>query len=427
MSYKLNDNVEVYTTEEADERFSAGNVQVEKERAEAAEAALDTKIDDEITRATGAEGTNASNIAQNTSAIASLSNTVSGHTTDIAANTSAITAEVARATTAEGTLSNNIINEATRATAAEQSIRADLSVVEVNRSLEAFIFSLEADKPSVNYDAATKIKISDGQLVFVKDTKKWYTATTTSTGGDPVTWTEFQMPGGSVGLTIDQINEALYLQSLQINEASYQQSVQQYIILTGTVPSTDLSDLYKNNTTAGGYPDSTFEYVYSGESISFESAFEGCTGITSVDYLDTHNSTDFTNMFKGCTALTSVCDLDTHNGITFESMFEGCTSALSLPDLDVGSGTSFTDMFKSCTSLTTLEDSVYAPIAGRWQFGDNVSFGVCPLNRESILKVFNGLKEVTGKIITISSVTDSYLSSDDKAIAISKGWTVAIQ
>ena len=197
MSYKLNDNIEVYTTEEADERFSAGNVQVEKERAEAAEAALGTRIDNEITRATAAEGTNASNIAQNTSDIASLSSTVSGFSTDISANTSAITAEVARATTAEGQLSTDLITESARATNAEQ---ANAAIIEVNRAKQIFVFELEADKPDVNYDATTKIKISDGQLIFVKDTKKWYTATTTSTGGDPVTWTEFQMPGGSVNI-----------------------------------------------------------------------------------------------------------------------------------------------------------------------------------------------------------------------------------
>lgn len=200
MSYKLNDNIEVYTTDEADERFSAGNVAVEKERAEAAEAALDTKIDNEVTRATGAEGTNASNIAQNTSDIASLSSTVTQNTSDITANTSAITAEVTRATTAEGQLSTDLITESTRATNAEQ---ANAAVVEANRAKQIFVFELEADKPSVNYDATTKIKISDGQLVFVKDTKKWYTATTTSTEGASVTWTEFEMPGGGGGGEID--------------------------------------------------------------------------------------------------------------------------------------------------------------------------------------------------------------------------------
>lgn len=186
MSYKLNDNVEVYTAEEADERFSAGNVAVEKERAEAAEAALDTKIDNEITRATGAEGTNASNIAQNTSDIASLSSTVSGFSTDIAANTAAITAETDRAIAAEGQLSTDLLAESARASTVE----------ETNRKHQAFIFDIEANKPSVNYDTTTKLKISDGQLAFVIDTKKWYTATTISTAGASVTWTEFEMPGG---------------------------------------------------------------------------------------------------------------------------------------------------------------------------------------------------------------------------------------
>ena len=189
MSYKLNDNVEVYTTDEADERFSAGNVAVEKERAEAAEAALGERIDAEVTRATAAEETNAGNIAQNTSDISNMSSTVTQNTSDIAANTSAITAEVTRATSAEGQLSTDLITEVSRATAAE-------SVIEVNRAHQIFVFELEADKPAVNYDATTKIKISDGQLIFVKDTKKWYVSATSGTQGASVTWTEYSMPGG---------------------------------------------------------------------------------------------------------------------------------------------------------------------------------------------------------------------------------------
>ena len=552
MSYKLNDNVEVYTTDEADERFSAGNVAVEKERAEAAEAALDTKIDNEITRATAAEGTNAGNIAQNTSDIASLSGTVSGFSTDIAANTAAITAEVDRATTAEGTLSTNIINESARAA----------SVEEANRKLQAFIFNIEANKPSVNYDNTTKIKISDGQLAFVKDTKKWYTATTSSIQGASVTWTEFEMPGGGGGggdVTQEELDAAVAAINATIDatkaeleeeiaDAEYAAERTATLIATGEPPVTSIpANTYRGVTTSGVFPGTEFPYLYTHDVTDFNNMFNGSTGLTAITDLDTSNGTNFNGMFRNCTYLTSISDLDTSNGTNFKYMFMNCDSLTSIPNLDTSNGTNFNGMFAGCsaltsipnldtsngtdfetmftncvaltsipnldtsngtmfynmfgncpsltsipdldtsngtnlgcmfenctsltsipdidtssslsynqifngctnltsipdlninanasigralfggcTSLTTLRDNPYAPEGSRWQFKESISFNACPLDRASILKVFNGLATVSGQSITISSTTNGYLSADDKAIAENKGWTVMV-
>jgi hypothetical protein len=83
-------------------------------------------------------------------------------------------------------------------------------------------------------------------------------------------------------------------------------------------------------------------------------------------------------------------------------------------------------MFSGCTSLTTLKDNPLAPEGSRWQFNKNVDFSPCPFDRTSILKVFNGLRTVTGRTIKISSTTNGYLSEEDKSIATAKGWTVQV-
>lgn len=294
------------------------------------------------------------------------------------------------------------------------------------------------------------------------------------------------------GVTLEELEAALENQTTQL-----------YKIIKGEEPPTSVFNLYKDNTTAGVYPDSTFEYVYTSEVTSFQAMFSGCTGLTAVNDLDTHNGTNFSyifynctsltsvpaldtskgtnfnSMFSGCTALTSIPNLDTSNGTDFSKMFASCTVITSVPDLDTSNGTDFNNMFSgctnlthvpdldtsngtnlgrmfngctnltdipdldlgsvygqvpefnttSCTSLTTFRDSPYAPEGHRWNMDHgNIRFGDSPLDRTSILKVFNGVLPAIGTVhtITISSTTNGYLSADDKAIAENKGWTVTV-
>ena len=144
-------------------------------------------------------------------------------------------------------------------------------------------------------------------------------------------------------------------------------------------------------------------------------------------YVETHFATEMSAMFYGCPNLTSVPDLDTHNVTGMALMFQACTRLVSVPDLDMSNATSINNMFDYDYSLTTLRDNPNAPEGSRWQFKDDVSFGDCPLDRTSILKVFNGLQVVEGKTITISETTNNYLSDEDKQIAIDKGWTISVR
>lgn len=146
----------------------------------------------------------------------------------------------------------------------------------------------------------------------------------------------------------------------------------------------------------------------------------------SVPYVETYFATNFNNMFSGCENLRSVPYMDTSKGYCFSNMFEACLRLVRVPDLDVSNATDVVGMFDGCNILEYLDDNPLLKNKA-WQFKDNISFGYSPLNRDSILKVFNGLQVVQGKTITISSKTNEYISDEDKAIATNKGWNVEIQ
>ena len=263
-----------------------------------------------------------------------------------------------------------------------------------------------------------------------------------------------------------------------LEEMFYQQTLQSVLIATGVPAITNANNLYKNNTASGSYPDSTFKYIFTGEATSFNNGFEGCTNLTSVSNLDTRNVLTMSYLFKDCTSLSSVdwfdtskCtdftgmfyntgeistweELDTSNGENFSNMFYYAKSTCifdidtrkgkqfttmfmgskvqHIPDISFDSlenSTSIGEMFRDCTDLVTLIDNPYAPEGHRWNLDSGIlNFSDCPLDRTSILKVFNGVLPAVGiyHSIGISSTTNGYLSADDKAIAENKGWTVTV-
>ena len=93
----------------------------------------------------------------------------------------------------------------------------------------------------------------------------------------------------------------------------------------------------------------------------FESAFSGCTGLTSAENL-IMPATElakgcYTSMFQGCTSLTTAPQLPATSlaEACYSHMFEGCTSLTTAPEL-ISSGIAnycYIAMFLNCTSLTT--------------------------------------------------------------------------
>jgi hypothetical protein len=160
---------------------------------------------------------------------------------------------------------------------------------------------------------------------------------------------------------------------------------------------------------------------------NFSFMFKNCNKLKSVpEGLDTSSAGEAKMMFYKCSSLTTIPDLNTSKIYYFNGMFSGCTNIVDVPDLDLSSMADTGDMFYNCTSLTTFRDNPLLNGVTPWQFSDDIYFNSCPLDRTSILKVFNGLKTVSGKTIGISSTTNSYLSEEDKAIATAKGWTITV-
>lgn len=184
---------------------------------------------------------------------------------------------------------------------------------------------------------------------------------------------------------------------------------------------TNMKNTFRNCSSLTSIPDMDTSKV-----TNMETLFYDCTSLTSIPELNTSSVTNMISMFTYCSSLTSIPNLDTSKVTDMESMFFICSSLTSIPDMDTSSVTNMMGMFEGCTSLTTFTDNPYAPEGSRWQFNKDVDFSSCPLDRTSILKVFNGLQTVTGQTIKISSTTNGYLSEEDKAIATAKGWTIQV-
>ena len=111
--------------------------------------------------------------------------------------------------------------------------------------------------------------------------------------------------------------------------------------------------------------------------------------------------------------------LDTSTATNMAGMFSCCSSleSLDLSTCDFSNVESMKEAFNGCSSLTNLK------------FGKkckcDLSLTDCPLSRESALSVIDGLAEVSSrKTLLFHEATYTSLTTEEKAIATSKGWSV---
>ena len=232
--------------------------------------------------------------------------------------------------------------------------------------------------------------------------------------------------------SLEQYNEDLSSLSESITESMVSLSKEDRDFLTkkmlinmGKEILYDCTSLYKDRTDI-----TTIDYIETYFVDDMSDMFEGCTSLTTIPQLDVTNCYKFDYMFEGCTSLTTIPQLDfCDRAIKTTKMFADCTSLTTIPDFGGTSITGGMNMFEGCTSLTTFTDNPYAPEGSRWRFVSKqpVYLADCPLDRASILKVFNGLLQGSGNSVFISSTTNSYLSEEDKAIATNKGWNIKVE
>ena len=177
--------------------------------------------------------------------------------------------------------------------------------------------------------------------------------------------------------------------------------------------------------------------------------FHTCTKLTQLDLssFNTSNVTNMNSLVRGCSALTQL-DLstwDTSNVTNMSFMFRNCTklTQLDLSSFNTSNVTSMQNMFYTCSKLTQLDVSNFdtSKVTNMSDFIANasvlqnfiscaipVSFGASgtALTHDSLMSIINNLATVTTtQTLTLGSTNLAKLSSEEKAIATNKGWTLA--
>lgn len=150
------------------------------------------------------------------------------------------------------------------------------------------------------------------------------------------------------------------------------------------------------------------------------------TSIGSTKNWNISNVIDMTRMFNG----TPVNGLDMKNWDTskctnmyeafgnfnaYHEHGEGISYIKSLCPIHKGTNTNFAFWYNR--NLTTIEDS--------GTISESVNFAYSPLTHDSALVLINALDAENPGTLTLSTETYATLTDEDKAIATSKGWTIA--
>lgn len=214
------------------------------------------------------------------------------------------------------------------------------------------------------------------------------------------------------------------------------------------------------------------------------SMFNGCFGLTSLDLSNWNpaNCTSFSSMFNHCDSLTTVGNIsgwNTSKCTNMSAMFRYCRALKEIPAIqnwDLSQVTTLDSMFSECTALEsvtwtnvnlpvctniaqifrydynlkyadlrewnvpsvtnstsyyhtlgdchTLQDVIGFPIPTTYT---NIGFQNCEnLSYTSLMTIINALPQVTGThTLRIPAISLNLLSTEEKAIATNKNWTLA--
>ena len=173
---------------------------------------------------------------------------------------------------------------------------------------------------------------------------------------------------------------------------------------------------YRGNSTVTKFK--YFQFDSTSATTSFEDAWNGCSELTTLPMIDTAKGTNFRYAWRYCSKLKEFPALNLSKGTDFYKAWEYCESLTTLPVLDLSSGTNFQDAWGYCSALTTLGG--FGAISANF----NLEYSY-HLTVESLMNVINQAATVTGKTMTLGSENLAKLSDEQKAVATSKGWTLA--
>ena len=147
-----------------------------------------------------------------------------------------------------------------------------------------------------------------------------------------------------------------------------------------------------------------------------------CSSLTEFPLLDTSRGTDFTFAWNGCSGLTSFPQLDLSSGTDFGYAWTRCSAMTTMPALDLSNGTNFWNAWDYCKALTNL--------GGFGAISADIDLSPCTnLTVDSLMNVINQAADLNGsglsRTMTFGSTNLAKLTDEQKAVATSKGWTLA--
>ena len=155
---------------------------------------------------------------------------------------------------------------------------------------------------------------------------------------------------------------------------------------------------------------------------NLDHAWYRCYGIVEFPMIDTSKVTNFRSTWEGIMSLRIFPQLDLSAGTLFISTWKN-TNITDMPQLDLSNGTNFSFAWDGSHNLVNLGGF------GAIKADIDLS-GADVLNVDSIMNVINQAADlnalgITGKTMTFGSKNLAKLTDAQKAVATSKGWSLA--
>lgn len=166
-----------------------------------------------------------------------------------------------------------------------------------------------------------------------------------------------------------------------------------------------------------------FPMIDTSQGTDFRYTWYSCNKLTTFPMVDVSGGTNFYSAWRDCKALVSFPSLNFQNGTNFNYTWNGCSALTTIGQLDLSNGTSFTNAWSGCSSLTTLGG--FGKIKASFDLSDSTV-----LTADSMMNIINQAADlnelgIAGKKMTLGSDNLAKLSDEQKAVATSKGWTLA--
>ena len=227
------------------------------------------------------------------------------------------------------------------------------------------------------------------------------------------------------------------------------------------IPNLDTSNLTKMNAMFNGCSSlTTIPQLDTSNVTGMAYMFANCKALTTIPQLDTSQVTNMGDMFSGCSSLTTIPQLNTQNITNLSFMFANCETLITIPQLDTSKIRYLNYMFYNCSSLTTIPllntqkvdemVSVFINCQALTTLGGFLNLGQAysttqsenysrynlelstsgKITHDSLMNVINNLYDIAAKgcntqRLILGSINLTKLTSEEIAIATTKGWTVS--